>query len=443
MFESSDAVDPAKVFPDLAAAIAALPVRAERGGSAIASGARVRAALALARQIDAVVLAEVAAFDDQAFAAAHGCRSTGGFLAAHAHLDPAAARRIVLAARTADRLPQLGSLLAAGQIGVDHVAAVAYGAVRVPQEILTSADDTFADLASTARPAELRLAAQRLQACYDQDATAADAGHVEAERHLSLVRTFGDAWHLEGLLTPEDGASLRVALDSLMAPRGEEDDRTPTQRRADALVELTQVALRSTELPESGGDRPRVTYLIQATAADPFGLKDIAGASTGSGPGALFAGSQLAVTAFGDSDLELLGSTALLPAETVARICCDADLATAVLGPSGQPLHLGRTCRDPNIHQRRMLVVRDKGCVFPGCDVPPQRCQAHHVIFWRHDGRTDICNLALVCSFHHHLVHEGRWTLAAAPPSPDRPAGGWTATAPDGRVLFRARRQAA
>lgn len=81
MFGSSDVVDPAEVWPDLAEVIAALPARAERGGSAIASGARVRAALMLARQIDALVLAEVAAFDDQAFATAHGCRSTGGFLA--------------------------------------------------------------------------------------------------------------------------------------------------------------------------------------------------------------------------------------------------------------------------------------------------------------------------------------------------------------------------
>ena len=90
-------------------------------------------------------------------------------------LDPAAARRIVIAARTADRLPQLGCLLTAGKIGIDHVAAVGYGALRVPPEILTSADDTFAELAAAARPAELRAAAQRLQACYDQDAVATDA----------------------------------------------------------------------------------------------------------------------------------------------------------------------------------------------------------------------------------------------------------------------------
>lgn len=78
------------------------------------------------------------------------------------------------------------------------------------------------------------------------------------------------------------------------------------------------------------------------------------------------------------------------------------------------------------------MKIRDKHCVFPGCDTPPNRCQVHHLHFWGEGGRTDLCNLALVCAFHHHLVHEYHWALAVAPPTPDHPAGGWIATAPDG-----------
>jgi hypothetical protein len=36
--------------------------------------------------------------------------------------------------------------------------------------------------------------------------------------------------------------------------------------------------------------------------------------------------------------------------------------------------------------------------------------------------------MCLVCSFHHHLLHEGRWSLHHAP-------DGWTATGPDGRTV--------
>jgi hypothetical protein len=28
-------------------------------------------------------------------------------------------------------------------------------------------------------------------------------------------------------------------------------------------------------------------------------------------------------------------------------------------------------------------------------------------------GRTDLSNLVLLCAAHHHLVHEGRWTITA------------------------------
>ena len=79
----------------------------------------------------------------------------------------------------------------------------------------------------------------------------------------------------------------------------------------------------------------------------------------------------------------------------------------------------------------RLLLIRDGGCVFPGCDRPPSHCQAHHLKFWTRDhGPTDIDNLALVCGFHHWLIHDKHWTLQALPAGPDAPAGGWRGSEP-------------
>jgi predicted restriction endonuclease len=61
--------------------------------------------------------------------------------------------------------------------------------------------------------------------------------------------------------------------------------------------------------------------------------------------------------------------------------------------------------------QRRVLVARDGGCRFPGCDRTPKWTQAHHVKFWSHGGPTELGNLVLLCSFHHHRVHDHNWTL--------------------------------
>ncbi len=36
----------------------------------------------------------------------------------------------------------------------------------------------------------------------------------------------------------------------------------------------------------------------------------------------------------------------------------------------------------------------------------------HHVVPWEHGGPTDLDNLLPLCEReHHHLVHEGHWTL--------------------------------
>ena len=114
------------------------------------------------------------------------------------------------------------------------------------------------------------------------------------------------------------------------------------------------------------------------------------------------------------------------------RLACNGRIARIVLGADRTVLDMGRAVRLATPDQRRALVARDRGCVFPGCDRGPHWCEAHHLDFFVEDeGPTDLANLALVCSHHHHLVHEGRWTLR-------RTRTGWLATSPTGRRLHRA-----
>ena len=51
----------------------------------------------------------------------------------------------------------------------------------------------------------------------------------------------------------------------------------------------------------------------------------------------------------------------------------------------------------------------DKGCVYPGCDVPATRCEVMHLHDWVKGGPTNIDNLALGCDYHHHRF--GEWAL--------------------------------
>src|SRR5664280_1337781 len=66
----------------------------------------------------------------------------------------------------------------------------------------------------------------------------AAAAAAHDRRRLTVAGTFAGAVVLDGGLDPEGGATVLAALMPLAAPGGADDDRTPAQRRADALVEL-------------------------------------------------------------------------------------------------------------------------------------------------------------------------------------------------------------
>jgi hypothetical protein len=168
---------------------------------------------------------------------------------------------------------------------------------------------------------------------------AADLARVSAgTRHLSLSQTLDDRWHLQGLLTPTDGTTLAVALEALAGKRGGEDDRSITQRRADALIELAELGLRSAELPDCGGDRPRVTLLLHASS-NPFTHR-LADASV-TGPEQV----QISVTGFNRSDAQLLASTGCAVAVAVV-VQPVAPLAVVVLGRCNPAVRSspGRAC---------------------------------------------------------------------------------------------------
>jgi Domain of unknown function (DUF222)/HNH endonuclease len=299
----------------------------------------------------------------------------------------------------------------------------------IAAELAAAAEETLLRFAGEFAPAPLRrLGVRILDHVAPEVADRLDAIALErAERRawpargLTLSPPASGLVRISGHLTVEDAATVTAVLDPLTSPRyvpgtgtgldggrdagtGHEPDgggdggtgldsdagrdggtggdtRSPAQRRADALVEVCRLALRTGELPASGGEPPQLTVTV---AYDPL--------NRALGVGRLDSGDRVS------------------PA-TVRRLACDAQIMPVVLDGASQVLDAGRSRRLATGPLRRALVVRDRGCSFPACDRPPRWCDGHHVRPWSAGGRTRLDNLVLLCRHHHRLIHDGDWTV--------------------------------
>jgi hypothetical protein len=161
-----------------------------------------------------------------------------------------------------------------------------------------------------------------------------------------------------------------------------DDDRTPRQRRADALVEISKVALDEGRVPEVNGVRPHV----QVTASVET-LLGLAGAPA--------------------AELEGAGPISV---EMLRRLAVDCSLRRVLLDSESMVIDVGRANRLFRGATRIALERRDGGCVWRGCTRPARYCQADHIKEWWKDGTTDVSNGRLLCRYHHRLRSDG-WEL--------------------------------
>ncbi len=118
-----------------------------------------------------------------------------------------------------------------------------------------------------------------------------------------------------------------------------------------------------------------------------------------------------------------------IPLSTMRRMLCDCNILPVVLSGTGEAMDVGRAKRTATRPQRRALRAMHRTCAHPDCTVPFAHCRIHHIRWWwNHLGPTNLDNLIPLCERHHHLVHEGGWTLTM---TPDRVA---TWTRPDGTI---------
>jgi Domain of unknown function (DUF222)/HNH endonuclease len=357
--------------------------------------------------------------------------STAGWLRARLRMGAGAAHSVVRTARALYRGPLVatGQALTAGDLSPAHAQVLACGTQDLAPATTAEAEPVLLEAARRLDPPQLRRAVGHLRWVADPGAAEAQAQRRHERRGLWLSPSLGGMVAVDGLLEPEAGQTVLAALEPLARPANAADERSASQRNADALAELARRQLESGRLPQTGGVRPQLLVTVDLDS-----LLGHQGAVGGE-----------------------LGGTGPLDPEACRRLACDgavtrvtvtrqpthhdhehlshphhrdpdgdgslaAQLGAAATrlpatlgGAPTQPLEVGRASRVVSAAQRAALVVRDGGCAVAGCDRPPGWCEAHHLVHWLHGGPTDLENLALLCRAHHRAVHEGGWRLGRDP----------------------------
>ncbi|MEH1166216.1 DUF222 domain-containing protein [Micromonospora sp. CPCC 205539] len=352
------------------------------------------AAHRIEQRVAAVKLTLVRELDGRGTATAQGASSTAVWLRDRLRLGVGAARRLVELAAMLDSAPAgVRDALAGGAVTVDQVRVIAETAETVHATAGAEAADKAVGVlvgwAAQFDAALLRkLGTRILDHVAPEVAEAAALAALQAEesraardRQVTISEQPGGHLRLTGTLDTEAAALLRAALDPLTTPAGPDDTRTPGQRRHDALADVCRLALRTGELPEHAGDP---TQLVVTTSYD---------------------------TLRRDLDAGTFDTGGHLSADAVRRLACDARVLPAILGGAGQVLDVGRQRRLITGPLRRALVLRDRGCAFPGCDRPPRWCDAHHIKHWADGGPTSLDNAVLLCGHHHRHVHHSDWAV--------------------------------
>ncbi|MEU7973850.1 DUF222 domain-containing protein [Micromonospora sp. NPDC049089] len=352
------------------------------------------AAHRLQQRLAAVTLTLIREVDGRGTARAQGASNTTVWLRERLRLTIPAGRRLVDLATALDTgKPGIRQALADGHITLDQARVIVDTATTVQATAGTEAADKavslLTDWAGQFDPTHLRKLGTRildhvapdLADAAAQAALDAEARRASRDRHLTLSEQTDGRLRLRGTLDTETAGLLRAAIDPLTAPSGPDDTRSPGQRRHDALADMCRLALRTGELPDSGGDSAQI---VVTTSYD--------GLTRQLSTGALDIGLKLTP-------------------DTVRRLACDAAILPTVLGGAGQPLDVGRQRRLITGPLRRALVLRDQGCAFPGCDRPPRGCHAHHIRHWADGGPTSLTNAVLLCGHHHRHVHQTDWVV--------------------------------
>jgi len=435
-------IDPASVAPDDPLALLARGIEAFAAADLDDLSAEEELALVgrieqLRRRLDAVTDGATGHLDRSAAFSFDGYRSAKGALKGIARLPGGEALGRVQTARALRVLPLVEAAYQAGDIPVAHARLIGRVAAnpRVAEH-LPDADPVFRELATTLGYDDFCAALREWERLADADGADQGADESHERRNASLHRSdINASFHLDGSFGAMQGSVIEEIWDryeraELLADwaaardvhgpdaRLEHLDRTPAQRRADALY---AIFVRAGSTPaDAQRPAPLVNIVVDQRTFEEQ-LRRAAGEDIEPDP---------------NDDLtarrcQSLDGTALHPGEVLAAALV-GHVRRVVVDGGGTVIDLGRkrrlftgSSRAAALLQALLRTPGGLRCLWPGCDGRGGNLQVDHREPARFDGPTDVANADAYCGFHNRTKERGF--------RPERaPDGTWTIHRPDG-----------
>lgn len=408
-----------------------------------------------------------------------GCRDAVELLRCALRVDGHTARRYVTAASAVHReqditsgellpgeFPELSEALADGELSLSGFLACAVPlqkAIRIAPADRLAADALLARFArgfdldgdDTTEPGpaptsdELAGLTAHIIARLDPDGAEPDDRAGQRRRHFTIGKLRGGSVPVRGEILPEVAAQLQKLIDSLTNPKvdgengggglvqfrpAERDDdsadggggvradgipnhraepppteaadlRNHAQKRHDAFATIVMVAAASGGMPTLGGAAPTLVVSVRAD--------DYAGRT-------------------GRATIDGAGFD--VPLGVADHAACSGLVQRVLFDDDGAIVAIGTSARIFNAHQRRAIVLRDRKCLIPGCDIPAEWCEIHHVTEYSRGGPTHTDNGVPLCWHHHRTLDTGAWQIRMRDGRPEIRGPNWW----DGFGLWRA-----
>ncbi len=377
------------MFEDLAAAVDPLEIPV--------SGAALAELAALHHRLGVRLAQAAHRFAESRDWALDAAVSAKGWLTAHAAYSDAGASRLLATGRKLANLPITTDAALDGTLGSGQLEMI-LGAIR------NSHVEKFAEYETTLIPQIAALSASdtaMVMRHWKNVITSEDEPPTEPPPSLHLNNLPDGRYALNGTLSEDAGNTVDAAIRLAVTDDVDgEPERTPAERRADALTEICQFYLDHHASTGLAINHPALIVKVDLEVLE----RRAPGIAT-----------------------RITGQP--LTRAVLDRIACDADIHRYITDGAGVILDFSRRTREISDHLRAAITTRDGTCRFPECRRTINHCQVHHVIPWTEFGPTDPTNLAALCLRHHQILHTPGWAAKLLPDAT------LIVTTPTGRTL--------